>query len=220
MQINSSVIIHNKKILKSEFSHSEKLPRYLFHFTNLDSAKKILKDGFIKTTRDGRGLTENGVFMVDFQNLVKNWTKVFVTDDYHQLNLLTCLLGQISKGCKKIACFRIPSNDLSSRTVIRSQNELKKLIDLGFDNAPYFSRGSMYKLFQRNGHSIEYIHFGDIKVSPKNFVGTAEISQDMNALFETGCMENLDLRKIEDDSLVTLKELFKSQAESKALTIL
>jgi len=219
VRINPSFVNPPKQMFHSETSTSEKLPRYLFHFTNIDFAKKILEDGFIKTTADGRGLAQEGVFMVDFQNLVKNWTKLVVTDCSNQLNLLTCLLGQVAKGCDKIACFRIPSVNLPNQTVIRSQNELKKMIDSGFDFAPIFSKGSMYKLFQRNGHSIEYIHFGDVSVSKDNFVGAVEIPNDLNKLFEAGSLEGLDLRQIEDESLEMLKKLFESQPESKVFSI-
>ena len=184
MRINPAFINSKVPILNPESTHHEKLPRFLFHFTNLDSAEKILKDGFIRTTADGRGLDQEGVFMVDFQNLVKNWTKLVVTDRSNQLNLLTCLFGQVAKGCEKIACFRIPSVDLPNRTVVRSQNELIKAIDSGADFAPIFSKGSKYKLFQRNGHSIEYIHFGDIAVSQENFVGATEVSKNLNKLFD------------------------------------
>lgn len=219
MRINPALISSKVPILNPESTHYEKLPRFLFHFTNLDSAEKILKDGFIRTTADGLGLDQEGVFMVDFQNLVKNWTKLVVTDHSNQLNLLTCLLGQVAKGCEKIACFRIPSVDLTNRTVVRSQNELKKVIDSGSDFAPFFSKGSMYKLFQRNGHSIEYIHFGDIEVSQENFVGAAEVSKNLNKLFDSGLVDGLDLREIEEDSLATLKKIFESQPELKAFSV-
>ena len=77
----------------------------------------------------------------------------------------------------------------------------------------------MYKLFQRNGHSIEYIHFGDIAVSQENFVGATEVSMNLNKLFDSGLVDGLDLREIEEDSLATLKKIFESQPELKALSV-
>ena len=192
----------------------QKVPRFLFHFTSAECAQKIISTGEIKASKDGGGIIFPGVFMIDFQNLVKNWTKLFWGDKGGKVNLLTCLFAQATKGKNKICCFRIPTSNLDSEIIIRSQNELTKAWEAGRGYGA-FSKAKKYKLYQRNGHAIEYIHLGNVKVNETNLLDTIELPKELIDFFKDPNFNDTDFARFDDQVLKYLKELFKEQPESK-----
>ena len=186
-----------------------RLPRYLYHFTSKTNLSKILKEGLYGSFNfwddQVRGVN---VYMVDMQNFAKNWSK----DTGKGYNLQSCLIfGQALKGdCRDLCCLRITTDKLTSPVSIRSQKYLinKNSIKAGSE---VVAKGEKYKLYQRNGHAIEYIHQGDIDPSAIELVGSATVSKNIDNIFECGA------EKLNKEALKMLKTIFGKTKELKAL---
>ena len=186
------------------------LPRFLYHFTSIENMQKILKQG-IKASEniwDG-SVRDASVYMVDAQNLAKNWTKPMSAG----YGLHSCLIfGQaLRDGARELCCFRIPTNKLTSSVTVRSQ---KYCFDKNsiLPGAEILSKANKYKLYQRNGHSIEYIHSGDISPTLIEFVGRAKVPSNIGDFFEVSPTE------LNESATSMLKEIFKKGNEIKSFT--
>lgn len=197
----------------------KKAPRYLYHFTTEGNLNKIKHTKTIKANYDGSLELSEGVFMVDLQNFIKNWSKFNIHED---ISLLTCLLGQTSKHKTKIACLKIPTSKLENDIIIRSQNSLFKRFDDNLNRAnsvnEIFSKVEKYKLYQRNGHSIEYMHKGDIPFEYAEVVSIKKMPKKLKQFFDDfwkigkSEISGTEANKL---SLEFLKNIFTNKAESK-----
>ena len=184
------------------------MPRFLYHFTSKVNMQKILKQG-IKASENiwDDSVRSASVYMVDAQNLAKNWTKS-VSGDY---GLHSCLIfGQALKdGAKELCCFRIPTKKLVSQVMVRSQKYCINK-DSILPGADILSKASKYKLYQRNGQAIEYIHSGDIPASAVELVGTAKVPRNLTDWFEASP------QKLNESATSMLKTIFHRSKELKA----
>ena len=193
------------------------LPRFLYHFTNEFAIPNILKSG-LKTFSEGEGHF-NGIFMVDIENFAKCWNKI----EFANTNLQTFLIQQALKGGTKLYCIKIPTDKLKSSIFIRSQNrifpfsnckELKPGMDI-------FSSGDKYKLYQRRGEAIEYIHTGNIPIDNIEILGHADLNQDtktfLNKMFSdvTTKAEGINADR---GILCMLRKIFSDRKELSAFT--
>jgi len=97
-----------------------KVPRYIYHLTNPDAYKKILKTGEIKPSKDE--FFGNGVFAIEMGNFFKRWDTVTQGGNG---TLMERLLLHVSKGKGEICILKIPTKCLDSeQLLIRSQDRL------------------------------------------------------------------------------------------------
>lgn len=198
----------------------KKAPRYLYHFTTENHLNEIKNSKILKANIDGSSDFLGGVFMVDMQNFVKNWNKFFIIDD---ISILTCLFAHISGNSKKIACLKVPTANLKNDIIIRSQENLIKRFSNNKNQAEsvkeIFSKVDKYKLYQRNNHSIEYIHQGDIPLKDVEIVGVQKIPTRLKKFFSDFSKTYTSEIKGKDannDALELLKSFFSGKPESKA----
>ena len=191
---------------------TRELPEYLYHFTSVENVNNIVKTGKLLTT-DGVEVT--GVFMLDLDNFIKNWPKLVISNECGSFNFFNALFSQVTKGDKRIACFRIPTSHLDRKLVIRDQNNLieaSEKANLGEDISSLAAKvddAGLYKIYHQKGHGVEFIHIGEIKIDKNNLVGTAELPQEFTD-FVPG---KEPLKSCFD----TLRYLFIKQPESKLL---
>jgi len=193
----------------------QETPDYFLHFTTEDTAKEIIESGEIDVTADGIDTEKSGVFMVDLKNLVKNWTKQNVNANEGSFNLLTCLLGQTSKGEPKISCFKIPKQRLDDDLLVRNQKELIDSMETGIE--PEFVNLENYDI-SKNDNPIEYLHCGKIPVNEEDLVGTVEMPEILQNFYED-CDFGESLSKYgskpDKASLDLLKKLFADKPEEQ-----
>lgn len=222
--VNSSGISNSYKNLmyfnpfrgKVQGDTFQKTPEYLYHFTNEETADEIIKSGKIDVSQDGIELNKTGVFMVDLKNLVDKWTKENIQANDGSFNLLTCLLGQTTKGSPKISCFKIPAERLNNDIFVRSQKDLMEAAETGLD--PEFMTPENYKSSEKNDDPIEYLHCGKIPVSKDDLIGTVELPEVLQQFFEDCDFgESLSAYgKLPDKaSMDVVEELFKNEPEIK-----
>ena len=97
-----------------------KIPRFIYHMTNKKNYESMIKDGIIRTSRDG--LLGKGVFTTELTNFFKCWRKC---KSWGDTSLQEKLLGQVAKGSDEIVIIRIPTAKLDpNKLIIRSQNKL------------------------------------------------------------------------------------------------
>ena len=194
----------------------QKTPKYLYHFTNAETADEIIKSGKIDVTEDGIDMNAKGVFMVDLKNLINKWTEQSIQGIDNSFNLLTCLLGQIAKGGSKISCFKIPAERLNDDIFVRSQKDLMEAAETGIE--PEFMNIEDCKSLKKDNDPIEYMHSGKISVSKDDLVGTVELPKVLQQFFEDCDFgESLSAYGSTPDlaSMVVVKELFKNEPEIK-----
>lgn len=191
------------------------LPKFLYHFTSDTNADNIIKSGKLLAKKDESELNVAGVFMFDFENFIKNWSKLKINTGNAYINLFNLLFSQVA-GLNKIACFRIPTQRLNKKVLIRDQNNIMVEIEnqrASTENAEaiasIFDDAKFYKIYHQEGRAIEFIHTGDIKVQKDDLVGVVDIPEElaMGVIGEEPSKSALD----------TLKYLFINQPEAKML---
>lgn len=191
------------------------LPEYLYHFTSKDSAEEIIKTGKILAHDDGTGLDFAGVFMLELENFIKNWTKLKVDNNYGSFNFFNFLFSQAAKGSERIACFRLPVIRMNKNLMIRDQGNLVKateLVDAGKDATSLITKvdkAELYKLYHAKGHSVEFIHTGDINITKNDLVGITELPDDLRDI-------PMGIKPLKS-AFETLKYLFIKQPETELL---
>ena len=192
------------------------IPEFLYHFTNKECADKILKSGKLIAKEEGSDFNLAGVFMFDLENFVKNWSKLYIDNgELGSFNFFNALFTQAAKGDKQIACFRIPTKRLNKNLIIRDQTNLieaGKKIDLGEDVSELITKvddASLYKIYDKKGHAIEFINPGDIHVYKEDLVATADMPQELMS-YAAG-------KEPFESAFNTLRYIFIKQPESKML---
>lgn len=185
-----------------------KLPRFLYHFTSRNNLSKIMKEGLRASDVSWNAHIANpSVFCVDIQNLAKSWSKQEICGYNLQSSLI---FGQALKdGSRELCCVRIPTKALSSPVYVRNQKYILDY-DLAKSGTEIVSKGNKYKLYQRNGQAIEYIHSGNIPPSSIEYVGSAKIADNIEGLFETSASQ------LNSESTKMLKSIFQDSPEIKA----
>ena len=193
------------------------VPEFLYHFTSEVNANEIIKTGKIIAKEEGSNLPFKGVFMVDLENFIKNWPKTIIDGGEHcSFNFFNALFSQVTKGNKRIACFRIPTNRLDKKMVIRDQSNLVEAtekLNFGEDVSTLISKvddANLYKIYHEKGHAIEFINPRDIKINKEDLVGTAAIPEEMTINYVIG-------KKPLESAFDTLRYLFIKQPEEKIL---
>ncbi len=143
-----------------------KIPRFLYHFTDENSLKKIMQDGKIKPYYPNNDM--KGIFMVDMNNFLKywkidgSWSLAADTD----MSLLANLVSSVQHGKGNIACIKIPTNALDTNKLkIRSQNRLAVVAQL--DTTPLDTlavSAQKASLYNQKKEAIEYIYDSEIPV--------------------------------------------------------
>ena len=202
-------------IKPSMVCETRQIPEYLYHFTSAKNAEEIIKSGQLIAHDDHCAQNIEGVFLLDFENFVKNWSKLTIVNNLGSFNFFNMLFCHAVKGEERIACLRIPTKRLNKTMVIRDQNnaikagevetsdEVKHLMSI-VDNA------DLYKIYHKKGHAIEFIHQGDIKVSQDDLVGIIKIPEEFKKRVIYG-----EIPK--KSAFDTLKYLFIKQPEEKLL---
>ena len=195
--------------------NSGQLPQFLYHFTCEDCANKIIKTGKLIANKDGSDFDTAGVYMLEFENFIKNWTKLKMDLEHTSLNFFNLLFSQAARGEERIACFRIPTQRLNKKIVIRDQmniveasNRINNMEDASsltnkVDNA------ELYKIYHQKGHAIEFIHLGDIPVQNDDLVGIVDLPQELST-YIMGAEPS-------KSAFDTLRYLFIKQPEAKLL---
>ena len=187
---------------------------------NKSTLASIYKDGVIRASKDGCGRAFKSVFMVDIQNFAKSWSKC--VDDLFGENGITALICQVLKGESELCCLKIPTKNLTGHVFIRSQNDLLKILrGEGHYIDELFAKGSKYKLYQRNGHAIEYMHDGDIAInSDIECINGIKISDELMLFFDEviwhGKSSKLSVNDADKEVYNLLKLLFKGRPEINA----
>ncbi len=196
-----------------------KVKRYLYHLTTETNYKNILKSGKINTSQDSY-LDYEGVFLTELENIGKYWR---TSNDWNKalpknkdgIYLSLGLLGQVSKGTRKVICLRIPTKYLDHDMLkIRSQNKLCKS-SLSEEIIPHIETGAPAKdanLYKQRKEAIEYIYQGAIPVEQIELVGMSDIPKLSLKSLQTWT-------KDEQKNIVlnVFKKLFTGQPESKGL---
>ncbi len=95
-----------------------KIPRFIYHMTNKANYESMLKDGVIKTTKEG--LFGEGIFTTELTNLFKRWRN---HKSWGNDSLQEALIEQVAKGSDEIVILRIPTERLNHDLLkVRSQN--------------------------------------------------------------------------------------------------
>lgn len=192
-----------------------KLPQFLYHFTSEECANKVLKCGKLLAQEEGSDFQVAGVFMLDFENFIKNWSKLKMDLEHSSINFFNALFPQVTKGGERLACFRIPTQRLNKRTVIRDQSnimEASQRISNMEDATSLITKvddAKLYEIYHQKGHAIEFIHEGDIEVQRDDLVGIVNLPQELQTyvIGANPCKTAFD----------TLKYLFIKQPETKIL---
>ncbi len=150
-----------------------KIPRFLYHLTNAENYKSILKDGKIKPNIL---MSEpQGVFMIELNNFFKHWSNQFskFNNSSSMSDLKIDLINQVKKESNKIVLLKIPTSNLEKqKLIIRSQNRLFTPMPFNSGkqvwsewNENRFSGYPVEKsnLFNQRKEAIEYVFKGDIE---------------------------------------------------------
>ena len=192
------------------------LPKFLYHFTSDKCADKIIKSGKLLAQKEESELNHAGVFMLDFENFIENWSKLKIGAEDAYINLFNLLFSQATKGLNRIACFRIPTQRLNKKLLIRDQGNIMVEIEnqrANMENAASITSivddANLYKIYHQEGRAIEFIHTGDINVQKDDLIGIVSIPEDL-AMGVIG-------EKPSKSALDTLRYLFINQPEAKLL---
>lgn len=184
-----------------------KIPRFLYHFTNENSLKKIMQDGKIKPYYPNNDM--KGIYMVDMNNFLKywkidgSWSLAADTD----MSLLAKLVSSVQHGKGNIACIKIPTNALDTNKLkIRSQNRLAVATQL--DTTPLESlavSAQKASLYNQKKEALEYVYDSEIPVS------IAKIIMPINAKgIDEYYIDGISQHK---SGLEILQSLFKGEPE-------
>ncbi len=194
---------------------NRQIPEYLYHFTSAKNAEEIINSGKLLAKDDHSDINLAGVFMLDLENFVNNWSKLTIGNNWGSFNFFNMLFCQAVKGEERIACFRIPTKRLNRTMVIRDQNnaikagevassdEVKHLMSITDD-------ADLYKIYHKKGHAVEFIHQGDIKVSQEDLVGISKVPEEFKERAIFG-------KKPRKSAFDTLRYLFINQPEAKII---
>jgi len=97
-----------------------RVPRYIYHMTSKQNYDSMVKDGFIKKSRDEA--IGDGVFATELVNLFKRWRK---NQAWGNSSLMESLIDQVRKDGKDVVILKIPTSILNiDHLKVRSQNRL------------------------------------------------------------------------------------------------
>ena len=219
--INNTLSInsYNKTVYPS-FGNKHLINRYLYHATTMDSYKRMLEAGTIKTTLDVLGKSLNGVFLISLDNFLKRWKNINGTDLCYEL------FNKIAPFGDELVMLRIPTKSLN-KELIRFRS-LDKLFQAKF-------KDKLSKL-DRNAHEIigepanavkakiagkhepiEYIYTSSIPIETAEFVGQANFKNIK--IIGQQLSRGRKLKEVHDNAVkIALNTLFENQPEINAVT--
>ncbi len=107
------------------------IPEYLFHLTTKDNYKSILQDGYIKKSHD-RILNKDAVFLIEKNNYLTEWSKVFVDKD----NLKNRLIEHVNLGDESVVLKITTKNLHLKKLFVRNQKKFFMLYNGQYDELP------------------------------------------------------------------------------------
>lgn len=211
-----------KTIPQQQNTHygKHKIKRYLYHLTSEENYQKMVESGKIKLTADSQ-LPYYGIFMIDLENLAKQWrtSKDWnhkIPENKNGIFLSAALLKQAAKGADNLVCLRIPTKYLNHDMLkIRSQNRLFRTKTESTQVKEHIKNGAPAKdanLYKQRKEAIEYIYQEEIPIDKVELAGTSPNPKiSMNNMEKWTFAEQ---RKIIAD---TLRNIFQNTPEAKGL---
>lgn len=107
------------------------IPQYLYHLTGKNTYANIVRDGFIRTSKD-RILNKSAVFTIEPQNYSRQWEKTIIDNN----TLKNRLLEQVGIEKETVALKISTQNLKTGKLFVRNQNKFFKFRAGLYDNLP------------------------------------------------------------------------------------
>lgn len=197
-------------------------PRYLYHVTSAENARRIESDGVLIAANEG--MMKEAIFLFDMENFLKFWK--LRTKKYNYKPLKNALIDRVAGESGDIAIFRIDTSKLDKDVLrIRSQDYIFEPGRLNWFKDTFRARGCCDKfskkekarfahylcgenankanLYKQRKESIEYIYPFDILRGSFEKIGEATVKGKTS--------EN------EIDAFVVMKKLLEGKPEQKSV---
>ena len=194
----------NKLIKTVQEQGRSNVPRYLYHITTKGHYNKMVKDGFINTSRDVGDESLRGVFMFDLKNFTKRWCfSGFDCIDW-QLSFAKALLLKIAQKSSDVVLLRIPTRTLPLNK-LRCRSQLSQ--DTKGVNAV------KQKHYTRKKQAIEYIYQKSIPMKYVQKVGEVDTKVDLSDFSKSkNAINNFDIIQL-------LADFCHNQPESQCIEV-
>ncbi len=205
-------IVFNQDVQLPSHPGKHKVPRFLYHFTTPEGYESMMRTGKISASVDAF-LDKPAVFMVELDNLIKNWCNTIKIEDLN-LELITGLLMNVGKslGNKEIVLVKIPTSHINCNNLsVRSQKTFFMARADAFAKLEEYQSKDLHgkipatqsNLFKQRKEPIEYIYYDNIQTNSIEKVGSADIN----------ISENTTLK----DVYKFLENMFENTPEAKSL---
>ncbi len=190
---NDVFVKSSSKVVQPNNQNEVQIPEYLYHLTNKNNFKNIIKTGEIIPSED----IIDGVFMFDMKDFQTNWK----THSYDNTapSIAVSLLLQAIKSDDELVLIKIPTKNLKVNKIkIRPQDDVCRYINSreyrnlcmvhaesggAFKHKSDFPKNLTkgYKIscaqdFFNENRPIEYVYQGKIKVDPEIIENALKIS--------------------------------------------